>query len=332
MRRHYGAGFFGLWLASAFVVSGCSSTSGTERQSLPWHAAAATTVQAVTSIPKAVFDAVGLVATVTPPVLLKSQPALSFDGKPGVYYLGSEPCPLCAAERWAFIAATSRFGSWSNLGIAQSAGNDEFPNTQTFTFVRSSFSSRYVTVRTVELLSSHQFPNGRYPVLQHATAEEAAVNAKYDSAAYFPSNPGTLPFMDFGNRVVVAGPSYDPGVLAGLSRAQIASDLTDPTSAVTKGIVGTANYLAAAICSIDGEQPTSVCASSGVAQVRNVGANKVGSSGCPANPHAGSSVCGEGGSVTRQRSSHRNDPGNRRSPRMVWHVRASETEDAEPAT
>jgi hypothetical protein len=202
-------------------------------------------------------------------VVLASQPALRFGGKPGVYYLGAEPCPLCAAERWAFIAATSRFGTWSKLGAAQSAGNDEFPNTQTFTFLRASFSSPYIAVRTVEHLSGHQLANGHYAVLQQPTSAEAAIYARYDTAKYFSENPGTYPFLDFGNRVVVAGPSYDPGSLTGLSRTQIASDLSNPSSAVAKNIVGTANYLAAAICSLDGQRPTSVCASSGVTQARN---------------------------------------------------------------
>jgi hypothetical protein len=217
----------------------------------------------------AVFDEVGLQPSVTPPVVLASQPALRFGGKPGVYYLGAEPCPLCAAERWAFIAATSRFGTWSKLGAAQSAGNDEFPNTQTFTFLRASFSSPYIAVRTVEHLSGHQLANGHYAVLQQPTSAEAAIYARYDTAKYFSENPGTYPFLDFGNRVVVAGPSYDPGSLTGLSRTQIASDLSNPSSAVAKNIVGTANYLAAAICSLDGQRPTSVCASSGVTQARN---------------------------------------------------------------
>jgi hypothetical protein len=246
-----------------------SSAASAGKPSAPWQPAPAATVQQVTGIPEAVFNAVGLQSGVTPPVVLSSQPALRFGGKPGVYYLGAEPCPLCAAERWAFIAATSRFGTWSKLGIAQSAANDEFPNTQSFTFFRASFSSPYIAVRTVEHFGSQQLANGHPAILQRSTSVEAAIYNRYDSAKYFPENPGTYPFLDFGNRVVVAGPSYDPGTLAGLSRAQIASGLANPSSAVTKNIVGTANYLAAAICSLDGQRPTSVCASTAVTQARN---------------------------------------------------------------
>jgi hypothetical protein len=250
---------------NASVSSAASAGKPTE----PWHPAPAGMVQQVTGVPEVVFDEVGLQPAVTPPVVLSSQPALRFGGKPGVYYLGAEPCPLCAAERWAFIVATSRFGTWSKLGIAQSAANDEFPNTQSFTFLRASFSSPYIAVRTVEHFGSRPLANGHPAILQQPTSVEAAIYNRYDAAKYFPENPGTYPFLDFGNRVVLAGPSYDPGTLAGLSRAQIASDLANPSSGVTKNIVGTANYLAAAICSIDGQRPSSVCASTGVTQARD---------------------------------------------------------------
>jgi hypothetical protein len=70
--------------------------------------------------------------------------------------------------------------------------------------------------------------------------------------------------VDFANRVVFAGASYDPLQLQGLTRAQIAADLSDASSPVTKSIVATANYMSAAICSIDGEKPANVCNSTGV--------------------------------------------------------------------
>ena len=56
-----------------------------------------------------------------------------------------------------------------------------------------------------------------------------------------------------------------------MSQAQIASQLADPTSPSTKEIVAAANYLTAAICSIDSEQPTSVCTSEGVTQAKSAG-------------------------------------------------------------
>ena len=53
-------------------------------------------------------------------------------------------------------------------------------------------------------------------------------------------------------------------MLHGLSREQIATDLSDPTNPVTMDIVATANYLSAATCLIDGDRPAAVCQSPGV--------------------------------------------------------------------
>ena len=50
----------------------------------------------------------------TPPTKVTGS-ALTFDGKPGIFYYGAEYCPYCAAERWPVVVALSRFGTWSNL-------------------------------------------------------------------------------------------------------------------------------------------------------------------------------------------------------------------------
>ena len=65
--------------------------------------------------------------------------------------------------------------------------------------------------------------------------------------------------MDFGNKYLIAGVSYNPQVLAGLSWATIASDLNNPSSPVAKAIDGTANYITAAICQLTNNQPASAC-------------------------------------------------------------------------
>jgi hypothetical protein len=232
----------------------------------PWQAAPSAIVQAVTHVAPSVFDAVGLQSGVAAPVLLHGQPSLTFDGKPGIFYEASEPCPFCAAQRWAFVVALARFGSWSKLGIAQSATDDVDPATQTFTFSRATYSSPYVALRTREHFSEQKLPGGRYAVLQPSTAEETRLYNDYSAAKYFPSDPGSFPFMDFGNRVVVSSSSFNPYVLHGLSRSQIATDLSDPHNPVTMDIVATANYLTAAVCLVDGGRPGAVCQSPGVRQ------------------------------------------------------------------
>jgi hypothetical protein len=84
--------------------------------------------------------------------------------------------------------------------------------------------------------------------------------AKYDAPPFVPaSSEGSIPFYDLGNKVLVSGASFSPQVLQGLSAQQIAADLSNPASAVTQSIVGTANYLTAGICSITSGQPASVC-------------------------------------------------------------------------
>lgn len=168
--------------------------------------------------------------------------------------------PLYAAERWPFVVATSRFGRWSHLGTTQSAGDDVDPNTQTFTFSHATYLSPYIAIRTVDFSKL----KGRSAVLQALTAAERRAYTTLDVARYFPDNPGTFPFVDFANRVVIVGAGYDPGQLQGLTRAQIAGDLTNPSSPVTKSIAATSNFMAAAICGIDGEKPVSVCDSAGV--------------------------------------------------------------------
>ena len=229
-------------------------------QSVAWQAAPASVVTAVSHLPAAVYNGVGLQPGVAPPVVLSGQSALRLGAKPAVFFIGAETCPLCAAERWAFLVATSRFGTWSHLGIAQSASDDVDPNTQTFSFLRATYSSPYVSIRTVDFTKL----NGRSAVLSALSAPERKAYLSLDVAKYVPNNPGTFPFVDFANRVVIVGAGYDPGQLQGLTRAQIAGDLTNPSSPVTKSIAATSNFMAAAICGIDGEKPVSVCDSAGV--------------------------------------------------------------------
>jgi hypothetical protein len=122
-----------------------------------------------------------------------------------------------------------------------------------------------VSIRTVDLAKL----NGKSAVLRSLTPAERKAYTTLDVAKYFPDNPGTFPFLDFANKVVIAGASYDPGQLQGLTRAQIAGDLSNPSSPVTKSIVATANYMTAAICSTDGEKPANVCSGAGVTESAN---------------------------------------------------------------
>ena len=250
---------------SAAVLAMASFAPASSAGTVAGQAAPSAVVAAVSHVPADVFNGVGRQPSVTPPVVLSGQAPLRFGTKPGVFFMSAEGCPLCAAERWSFIVATSRFGAWSHLGIAQSASDDVDPNTQTFSFARATYSSPYVSMRTVEFTKL----NGRAAVLHALTAPERKAYTTLDVAKYVPDNPGTFPFVDFANRVVIVGAGYDPGQLQGLTRAQIAAVLSNASSPVTKSIVATANYMTAAICSLDGQKPANVCGSGGVIQSAN---------------------------------------------------------------
>jgi hypothetical protein len=225
-------------------------------------------VSDVTNIPASVYNDVGITSSdvpVSPPTIVKGQPPLTINGQPGLFYFGAEYCPYCAAERWAMIASMSRFGTWTNLGDMVSSPTDVFPSTQTFTFAKAKFSSPYLAAQTVEFYSNQPTAAGGYTLLQPLTKAQRALVTTYDSTKYFPgTQSGSFPFIDIGNKALVAGASFSPSILQGLSRTQIASALNDPKDPVTQAIIATSNYLSAATCNTNGMKPASVCNSKGV--------------------------------------------------------------------
>jgi hypothetical protein len=228
-------------------------------------------VSKVTSVPASTLDSVG---SGSGAVSAKPQPvtggtALTSGGKPEMLYQGAEYCPYCAAERWAMIVALSRFGTFSGLATihsasANGAGSAEpYPNTPTWTFLNAKFSSPYLVFSSVEEQTNvPDKTTGTYTSLQKPTAAQSALLAKYDAPPYISSSAaGSIPFVDFGNRYLILGASYNPQVLSGLSWSQIATDLSSPSSPVAKAVDGTANYITAAICKMTGNQPASACTS-----------------------------------------------------------------------
>ena len=246
----------------AFVALRGSSSPGRSGGAVagtpPTGQALAQAVATTTSVPAATLDKVGAGQATGHPTPITGTP-LTSGGKPEILYMGAEFCPYCAAERWAMVVALSRFGTFSGLSATHSAAKDgsgqpePFPNTATWTFVNSAYTSKYLTFTPVEMNTNIPDPaTGGYTTLQTPTAGQLALANTY--------NPGgTIPFIDFGNRYLIVGASYDAGVLAGLSWSQIASDLHNPASPVAKSVLGTANYMTAAICSLTGDQPASAC-------------------------------------------------------------------------
>ncbi len=104
--------------------------------------------------------------------------------------------------------------------------------------------------------------NGGYTPLQTPTAAEQALLTKYDVPPLVPNgSQGAIPFLDFGNQYAIGGAGYLPSVLAGLTWTQIAADLSNPHSSVAQPVLGTANYITAAICKITGNAPATACTS-----------------------------------------------------------------------
>ncbi len=163
--------------------------------------------------------------------------------KPGIVFVSEESCPFCAAERWSLAVALSHFSSWSQLGVTKSAATDVFPNTATLSFRTAGYQSTRLTLRSTELTDNAGHP------LQALSALDRQVIGRYDVPPYVNSadQSGAAPFLDIGSRYVLAGAQYDPQVLAGLSAAQIAAQLRNPSSPVAQAIDGSAKVIVAAI-------------------------------------------------------------------------------------
>jgi thiol-disulfide isomerase/thioredoxin len=234
---------------------GSSGSSG--RTLLP-----ATAASQVTGVPATTLDKVGRGAVPSftkTPFTAGSGAAITSGGKPEMLYIGAEYCPYCAAMRWSMAIALSRFGQLSPLHGIHSSPTDTDPNTATLTFYKTSYTSNYLAFTPVENLTVNRTP------LQNPTAAQNALWAKYEPD---PNTRG-YPFIDFGNKLVLKGPIYDPAILQGKSWSQIAAALKDPASPIAQSVDGAANYITGAICRMTNNQPASVCSSAAVTAVQS---------------------------------------------------------------
>jgi hypothetical protein len=206
--------------------------------------AASVVVQQATAVPLGVLARVshGLAATPLQQVAA-SGPPLTIDGKPAIVFVSEESCPFCAAERWPLVVALSHFGTWTNLGSTKSSATDVYPNTATFSFRAAHFRSADVTLRTTELADNTGRP------LQPETPLDARLISAYDVPPFMNSadQSGAVPFLDIANHYILAGAQYNPQILAGLSAAQIAGQLRNPSSPVAQAIDGSAKIIITAI-------------------------------------------------------------------------------------
>lgn len=217
-------------------------------------AAPAAVVKDATTVPASAYDTIAYQSGVGGLSHVSGTP-LTLNGKPVVVYIGADYCPYCAAERWPLVAALSRFGTFTNLGSTHSATADVYPDTATFSFHGSTYTSKYLTFSAAELYGNRPVGNS-YPVLEKPTALQKQLISKYDPK-------GTIPFMYLGSWIQTSA-SYNPQVLAGMSLGQIAKAMRNPQVVQSQAILGSANEFSAAFCTLTNGQPASVCASKGV--------------------------------------------------------------------
>ncbi|MFL5628055.1 MAG: DUF929 family protein [Ktedonobacteraceae bacterium] len=220
-------------------------------------------LDAVSDVSPGVFPAVGTggLQNIMVPTKKTVPPLVGPSGKPEFFYDGAEYCPFCAAERWGVVVALSRFGKFTHLDETTSSPDDVFPSTPTFTFYHSAYSSQYLDFVALETEGQKQGQP-----LQTPTAEQQQLISTFNGPPYF-NSAGSIPFIDIGNVQLSQGANYSPQVLAGHTQQEIAQELSNKDSEITKGIVGTANYLTAAICETTHQQPASVCSAAPIPQI-----------------------------------------------------------------
>ncbi len=233
-------------------------------------------LNAISTVPKAVFDSIGSTVPgveLTPPRSIPGQTPLTAFGRPEVLFVGAEYCPFCAAERWPLVVALSRFGRFTVLGDVASSPSSVFPSTATFSFVGAQYTSRYVTFTGVERYSDQVGADGKFTRIARLTPSQAALFNGYLAMTGGPS-ARVGPFVDIAGKMVATTSGFSPALLAGLSQAQIADQVASP-SEISKevattvpptgsAVIASANQLTVGICAATGQEPASVCLSKGV--------------------------------------------------------------------
>jgi hypothetical protein len=235
------------WVAREFPATGKSVGIG--------NSAPAALVRAVTGVPLRIFAEWG-VRQAMPAELVRGKPT----DAPGVFYVGAEGCPYCAAERWAIVVALSRFGRWSGLRLMRSSGDDSFPGTPTFSFFRARFHSRYVTAALMETAGRRVTASGFGPTLARLTPAESLTFHRLDAPPYIPPPyRGVIPFLLVGGRYLWVGSGFSPALLDGKSWAEVGAAVRSGRGPLARAVLSNAEAIAAAVCAVDGGRPRPVC-------------------------------------------------------------------------
>jgi len=158
-------------------------------------------------------------------------------GKPEFFYVGGEFCPYCAAQRWAIVVALSRFGTFSPL--LQTHSSEQ--NLATLTFRKSTYTSQYIDFVAKEI------QDNQGNKLDTLSSDQQHIFDTYNAPPYMQS-AGAIPFIDVANKYVSSGSYYLPDTLVNLSWQDVAIQMKQTDNNVSKGILGSANYLTATVC------------------------------------------------------------------------------------
>ncbi|MDQ2756579.1 MAG: DUF929 domain-containing protein [Actinomycetota bacterium] len=205
----------------------------------------------LSSVPASAFDAVGVGTAQGSVIKAKTGDITLKDGKPRVIYVGAEFCPYCASERWSLVTALSRFGTFTGLAYGLSSANDNPANVPTLSFKDVKYTSDYLSFESYEVSDRDQKPLQTLP--DDVTALQKADDPQ-----------GNIPYLSFAGKAFQSGSVYDGSVLGNNPQDTIGAQVSDPTTAIGKGVLGGANVTTARLCTLTGNKPADVCTSAGV--------------------------------------------------------------------
>ncbi len=168
----------------------------------------------------------------------------NYGGKVLVLYVGAEWCPYCAADRWAILIALMRFGNFTGLEYMLSSSSDVYPDSPTFTFANSTYSSPFV------YLLPYEYENRQGQPLDTPPAQ---VNQLWKELGN-----QSIPFVYVGGYYYQVGTIVNPGLISGQSWSYVLQQLQGNTQ-LSKEVYYEANILTAEICKADNNQPSHVC-------------------------------------------------------------------------
>lgn len=207
-------------------------------------------IDKVENVPTSVFNTVGVGSAATAPTATGG-PADTVGGKPRLLYVGAEYCPYCGMERWALTSALSRFGTFSGLTSSVSTSNDTVVNIPTMSYLKSKYTSKYVAFK------SYETADREGKALQTVSKADQTLAQKYNSQ-------GSIPFLLYAGQYFSSGATYSGDELQNMSGAAVAAKMLQPTSTISKGIIGASNVISAQICKLTKGAPANVCTSPGV--------------------------------------------------------------------